>query len=138
MGKLSVIVERTKDGFSVYAENEPFAGMGSTEAEAIADMQAGIKFYIKTAKERGYRYNSYLDDDFEIDLKYDIPSILEYYGNFITDVGMEKLTGISKTQIWRYTHGKAKPRTSQVRKIVDGLSRFGSELSTIALDVRKL
>ena len=71
MGKLSVVAERTKDGFSVYAENEPFAGMGNTEAEAIADMKTGIEFYIRIAKERGYRYNSYLDGDYEIELKYD-------------------------------------------------------------------
>jgi predicted RNase H-like HicB family nuclease len=133
MENLSVIMERTKDGFSVYAENEPFAGMGRTEAEAIADMKSGIEFYIETAKERGYRYSSYLEGDYEIVLKYNIPSILEYYGKFITDVGMEKLTGISKTQIWRYTHGKAIPRTPQTRKIVDGLRLFGTELSTLSL-----
>lgn len=133
MEKLIVIVERTKDGFSVYSENEPFAGMGDTEAAAIADLKAGIEFYIETAKERGYKYSAYLDGDYEIELKYDVRSMLEYYGDFISDVGMEKLTGISKTQIWRYTHGKATPRAPQIRKIVEGLHRLGAELSAISL-----
>ena len=133
MKKLIVIAERTKDGVSAYAENEPFAGMGNTEDEAIADLKEGIRFYIRTAKENGYKYSPYLEGDYEIKLKYDLRSLLEYYGDFITDAGMEKLTGISKSQLSRYTNGKTAPRTPQVRKIVDGLRRFGCELSSLSL-----
>ncbi|MCD8042669.1 MAG: helix-turn-helix transcriptional regulator [Tannerellaceae bacterium] len=134
MEKINVIIEWASDGgVTAMMENDLFAGQGDTVEEAVKDMREGVKFFIATAKEMGFPYKEYLDCDYDVDLQYDIKSILEYVRKFMTDAGLAKLTGINPQQIGRYASGNAAPREIQKRKILEALQKFGSTFSAISL-----
>lgn len=134
MKTIKVVVEWASDGtISVMMADEMFAGMGATVEEAIADMKQGIAFYIDTAKEKGFPYKEYLDNDFKMELEYDAVSMLKYAREYITNTKLAELTGIPAQQLGRYANDRSKPRPAQRRKIVEALSRFAAPLYTITL-----
>lgn len=67
MRHISAKIERASDGtYSVYCENEIFSGMGDTIEAAKADMLQQMEIYKVTAKEEGFKYPEFLDEDFSI------------------------------------------------------------------------
>jgi predicted RNase H-like HicB family nuclease len=134
MKKIEAIITRSSDGtYSVYCANEPFSGMGSTAAEAKADMMEQMRFFKQTAIEDNVEYPAFLNHDFEVVYKFDTQSILEYYAGIISLSALERLTGINQKQLWSYLHGKTKPRKPQVDKIENALHSLGNELISISL-----
>ncbi len=62
MKTIHVKIERNKDGFGVYAENEVFSGMGDTLDLAVRNMTEGMNLYVETMKEAQMPYPVWLDD----------------------------------------------------------------------------
>lgn len=114
-------------------ENEMFAGMGATVEEAISDMKKGVAFFIETAKEKGFSYKDYLEDDFDVELEYDAVSMLQYAREYIKDTKLAELTGIKAQQLARYANEKTKPRPAQRIRIVEALRKFAAPLYAITL-----
>jgi predicted RNase H-like HicB family nuclease len=134
MEKIKILIEWASDGtISAMMEKDFFAGTGDTVEAAVADLKAGIGFYIDTAKEKGFPYKDYLDGEFEIELEYDAVSMLKYAREYIRDTKLAELTGIPAAQLGRYANDKAKPRAAQRRKIIEALHRFATPFYTIIL-----
>lgn len=134
MEKVKVIIEWASDGtISATMEQDMFAGMGETVEAAVNDVKEGVAFFIETAKEKGFPYKSYLDNDFEIELEYDAVSMLKYARQYMKDTKLAQLTGISAAQLGRYANGKDKPRPAQKRKIVEALHKFATPFYAITL-----
>lgn len=67
MKKIEAIIERAKDGtFSVYCTSEMYSGFGETAEAAKKDMLQQMEFYKKTAKEEGFSYPVFLNEDFRL------------------------------------------------------------------------
>ena len=127
-------IEKAKDGtYSVYAENFDFSGMGKTLEAAKNDMINQIAFFVETAKETGYRFDSDLDGNYEIKYKFDVQELLSYYEGVLGNAALERLTGINQKQIWSYASGKSKPRKEQRLKIETALHGLGNELLAVEL-----
>jgi len=107
--------------------------MGDTPEAAKKDMISSMKFFAEVAKQNNYQYPAWIDDEFEIECKYDVESLLTYYSGIITPAALSRLTGINAKQIWAYSHGKSKPRVEQLQKIQQGLHKLASELSNVSL-----
>lgn len=134
MKTIQAIIERAKDGtFTVYCTDEMFSGMGDTPEAAIENMTDSMAFFIEGAKKDGYQYPAWLDDEYTIEYKSDVQSLLTYYAGVITPSALGRLSGINPKQIWSYAHGKSKPRPAQLEKIQKGLRKLATELSTISL-----
>ncbi len=134
MKTIEAIVERAKDGtFSVHCNDEMFSGMGDSAESAKLDMLQQMEFFKKTAKEDGFSYPDFLDNEFKVIYKFDTESLLEYYSGILSLSGLEKITGIHQKQLWNYLHRKSKPRKAQIEKIEKGLHALGSELISISL-----
>jgi len=131
MKTIKVKIERNKDGFGVYAENEVFSGMGNTLTDAINNMVEGINLYIETMKEMNMPYPSYLNGDYKFDFDYDMQSIVSYYAWIVGYSGLEKITGIHQKQLGAYAKGESNPRKEQTKRFITGLHRFGVELNAI-------
>ena len=115
MTTIEAIIERAKDGtYTVYCKNEIFSGAGASIESAKEDMRKQMVFYKETALAEGFKYPSFLDGDFEISYRVDMPSLLKYYieQGIFTLSGVEKMTGINQKQLWSYLHG-TKPRGAQ-------------------------
>lgn len=132
MKTLFVKVEKGEDGYTIYTENEIFSGIGDTLDDASKNLKEQIKLYIDVMKEDGKNYPSYLEGDYEIKYKFDLPDLLDYIKDIIGYSGLEKLTGIDKKQLWTYSNG-TKPHKTQIDKIRSGLNRLGRELVSIDL-----
>jgi predicted RNase H-like HicB family nuclease len=133
MKAIRVKIERNKDGFGVYAENEVFSGMGDTLTDAVNNMVEGITLYVETMKEAKLPYPSYLDGAYQFALDYDMQSMVSYYAWVLGYSGLEKITGIHQKQLGAYAKGESNPRKEQAERFITGLHRFGAELNAIIM-----
>ncbi|MCL2738013.1 MAG: hypothetical protein FWE30_01035 [Bacteroidales bacterium] len=133
MKTIHVKIERNKDGFGVYADNEVFSGMGDTLGQAIENMVEGINLYTETMKEAKLSYPSYLNGGYKFEYEYDMQSMVSYYSGIIGFSGLEKITGIHQKQLGSYAKGESSPRKEQTERFVTGLHTFGAELNAISL-----
>lgn len=133
MKQISAIIERASDGtYSVYCKNEIFSGMGNTIEEAKNDMLQQMELYKSTAKEEGFKYPEFLDEEFNITYNVDPLSLMYFYlsKGWFSLATLEKITGISQKQLWAYAHG-TKPRKAQEERIRTGLNNISKDLDAI-------
>jgi predicted RNase H-like HicB family nuclease len=134
MKTIEIIIERAEDGtFGAYCVGEKFSGMGDSPEEAKNSLVEQMNLFKEYCKDEGLEYPSYLNDGYELVLKFDTESLLQYYAGIITPAALERLTGISRKQLWSYMHGRSKPREAQVNKIASALHKLGEELVTLSL-----
>lgn len=132
MKTLKIIIERSADMFSAYAENVVgIYGGGDTVEEAkqsILDSIVLLKEY-NTSDD----IPPLLKGDYNIVYHFDAESFLNYYKGIFTNAALEKITGINQRQLQHYSSGLKKPRQPQLRKIEDGLHRLAAELQSVEL-----
>lgn len=129
---LNIIIERSQDLFSAYAENaEGIYGSGETVHDAKLSILDSIEIIKNEFSEENIP--EILKDDYEILYSFDVESLLNYYKKIFTNSALEKITGINQRQIQHYSSGLKKPRLPQLKKIEDGLHKLASELNSIHL-----
>lgn len=133
MKTIEAILERAVDGtYTVYCKDEIFSGAGSSIAAAQADMERQMAFYKETALAEGFRYPDFLDGDYTISYKVDMPSLMRYYveAGIFSLAGIEKITGINQKQLWSYLHG-TRPRKAQAERLEKGFRILTQDLATL-------
>lgn len=126
MKQIKVIIERSRDAFSAYAENaEGISGMGDT----VQEVKESLLESIEIQKELG----NLKVNQFEIVYKFDMESLLHYYKGIFSQAAFERMTGINQHQISHYANGTKKPRPAQVKKIETALHQLGEELLAVEL-----
>jgi predicted RNase H-like HicB family nuclease len=129
MKKIKVVIEKTKDFYSAYAENvDGVTGGGETVSEAKKSILESIEI-VKSLR----NCPKILKGQYTLVYKFDIESLLHFYKGIFTNAAFEKLTGINQKQIQHYSSGYKKPRPAQARKIKTALQKLGSELISIEL-----
>lgn len=132
MKTLKIIIERSDDMFSAYAENaEGIYGGGDTVEEAKQSILDAI--CIIKAEFTPENIPTILKGDYEIIYNFDVESLLNYYKGIFTNSALEKITGINQRQIQHYSSGLKKPRLPQLKKIEEGLHRLAAELQALKL-----
>jgi predicted RNase H-like HicB family nuclease len=131
MKTVKIIVEKTKDHYSAFAENvEGVYGAGKTVAEAKESILKAIKLLKKHNKSN---YSKILNGDYQVKFKFDTQSLLNYYKGIFTNASLERMTGIKQKQIQHYASGLKKPRVDQKIKIQNSLHQLASELLAVEL-----
>jgi hypothetical protein len=132
MKTIKIIIERSEDIYSAYAENiVGVYGGGNTVQEAKESVLKSIEL-IK-------EYNSVdmipkaLRGEYKIEYKFDAESLLKYFKGIFTNAALEKITGINQKQLQHYSSGLKKPRKPQLKKIEEGLHRLAEDLKTLLL-----
>lgn len=132
MKTLKIVIERSEDMFSAYAENaEGIYGGGDTVEEAKQTILDAIK--IITEEFTSENIPSILKGKYHIVYHFDAESFLTYYKGIFTNAALEKITGINQRQLQHYSSGLKKPRQPQLKKIEDGLHRLAAELQAVEL-----
>lgn len=132
MEKIVMILERSKDLYCAYSDNcDGIYAAGETMEEAKADTYRAIDGIKRNLPED--RWPEQIKGEFEIEWKFDVPSFLEYYSNFISLAGMERMTGVNQKQLSNYLNHRSVPRRKQADRIVNGIHRFARELLSISL-----
>lgn len=132
MEKIIMIIEKSKDFFDAYSDNcDGIYAAGESVDAVKADTLEAIRLIKKNLPEE--RWPKQIRGDFEIEWKFDVPSFLEYYSNFISLAGMERMTGINQKQLSNYLNHRSVPRAKQADRILSGIHRFARELLSITL-----
>lgn len=131
MKTVKIIIEKTKDHYSAYAENvEGVYGAGETVAEAKESILHAIKLLKKHNKTN---LPKILKGEYELKFKFDAQSLLTYYKGVFTNASLERMTGIKQKQIQHYASGLKKPRADQKIKIQNSLHQLAGELLAVEL-----
>ncbi len=127
-----MIIEKSKDFFDAYSDNcDGIYAAGESVDAVKADTLEAIRLIKKNLPEE--RWPKQIKGDYEIEWKFDVPSFLEYYSNFISLAGMERMTGINQKQLSNYLNHRSVPRAKQADRILSGIHRFARELLSITL-----
>ena len=98
MEKIIMIVEKSKDFFDAYSDNCDGIYASGENMEAVkSDALEAIRLIKKNLPED--RWPEQIKGEFEIEWKFDVPSFLEYYGDYLSLSGMERMTGINQKQL---------------------------------------
>ncbi len=132
MEKLVIYLGASQDHFGAYAEHvEGIYGAGATPSEALKNINEAIVLLKETRPPE--EIPPILLGEYELEVHYDVVSLLRYYGRIITMPALSSLTGINDKQLHRYMSGATKPRAEQLNKIETALNGLGRELSNIRL-----
>lgn len=133
MTTIEAIIERAKDGtFDIFCRDEIFSGAGKSIEEAKKDLTRQMEFYKETAVKEGFKYPTFLDEEFEIVYRIDTPSLMKYYvgAGVFSLAGLEKVTGINQKQLWSYLNG-TRPRRRQSERIEAGFRALSRDLGAL-------
>ncbi|MFN5046305.1 MAG: type II toxin-antitoxin system HicB family antitoxin [Bacteroidota bacterium] len=131
MSVIKIIIEKTSDFYSAYAENvEGIYGAGATVQKTKESVLKSLELYVKYNKKK---LPKILQGDYSVKYRFDAQSLLNYYKGIFTNASLEKITGINQKQIQHYASGLKKPRELQKRKIQTGLRNLAKELQSIEL-----
>jgi predicted RNase H-like HicB family nuclease len=129
---VKVIIERSNDMYSAYAENvEGVYGGGDTVEEAKKSIVEAIALLKKYNTEENTP--QVLKGEYQINYKFDTQSLLNYYKGIFTNAALERVTGINQRQLQHYATGLKKPRPVQIKRIETALHNLGSELMAVEL-----
>lgn len=132
MKLVKVIIEKTADMYSAFAENvEGVYGGGDTAEEAKKSIVEAIELLKEGNSEENVP--DILKGDYKLIYKFDTESLLAYYKGIFTNSALEKITGINQRQLQHYSSGLKKPRETQRKKIEEALHRLGGELLAVEL-----
>ena len=128
---LKVVIEKTKDNYSAYAENvDGIFGGGESVVEAKESIIKSIKLYKKYNKNN---LPKIFQSEFKLKYRFDTQSLLNYYKGVFTNASLERITGIKQKQIQHYASGLKKPRAAQKIKIQQSLHKLAEELMEVEL-----
>ncbi|MDO8928841.1 MAG: type II toxin-antitoxin system HicB family antitoxin [Bacteroidota bacterium] len=133
MEKLIIEIGASSNHFGGFATNvDGVYGAGNTLDECKANILEGLRLLINNREKSQTPVSEWLvNSEYEIEYRYDVQSILNYYANVFTKPALERLTGINQKQLHHYATGLKKPREPQRKKIELALHRLGSELLSV-------
>ena len=127
---MKVFIEKSEYGFSAYMEEAGLdygcTGEGKTVEETIDDFNksyAGIREYFER---HGKAF-----EEIEYEFFYDTASFLDEYCKAFSLAGMERITGVSQTQLGHYLHGRSRPSRKTVERIQRGVEEFARNLTAV-------
>ncbi|MBL0744390.1 hypothetical protein [Chryseolinea lacunae] len=129
MAKIKVKVEKTRTGFSAYAEKYAAFTTGKTVNELTTNMVEALNVLFEAEQKK--KEVTKADITFEMDLM----SIFEVYP-VINMKGLSARVGMNYSLLAQYATGKKKPSSRQTALIMDSIHELGRELSELNLITR--
>jgi len=125
--KIKIIVEKTRTGFSAYAEDYAVYSTGKSISELMENALEACNLFFE---EQGILL-AMENLKFEIDFK----QFFQYYRVINAKFLADKI-GMNPTLLSQYVQGHKKPSEAQTEKILGGIQQIGKELSEINLIYR--
>lgn len=122
--KLTIIIEKTKTGFSAYSEDHSIFTTARTIPELIGNTVEAANLYFEDEQVSISQENL----NFIIDFK----QFFQYY-KVINAKFLAKKIGMNETLLSQYVQGRKRPSDQQTNKILKGIHQIGRELSEINL-----
>ncbi len=130
MKKVKVFIEKSSFGYSAYMDDTPLSysciGEGKTVEETIEDFQKAYQEMREYYHKAGKQF-----EEIEYEFFYDTASFLQEYCKAFSLAGLERITGVSQTQLGHYLHGRSKPTRKTIEKIERGVRSFANNLTAV-------
>lgn len=120
--KIETIVEKTKTGYSAYAEKYPVYTVGATLDELKANIVGALNLFFQEQSK------TIAETDLKITL--DLPQFFEFY-NVINAKALSERIGMNQSLLAQYIKGIKKPSANQTQRILQGVQQIGRELAEI-------
>lgn len=122
--KLTIIIEKTKTGFSAFSEDHGIFTTAGTIPVLIGNTIEAANLYFEDENIRITQDNLHFIVDFK--------QFFRYY-KVINAKFLAKKIGMNETLLSQYVQGRKRPSDQQTDKILDGIHQIGRELSEISL-----
>lgn len=130
MKNVKIFIEQTSFGYSAFMDDTrldySILGEGKTVEEAIDDFNmsyAGMRDYYE---QKGKPF-----EEIRYTFYYDTASFLQEYSKVFSLAGLERITGVSQTQLGHYLHGRSKPTKKTISRIQKGVEAFAKNLTAV-------
>jgi predicted RNase H-like HicB family nuclease len=120
--KITVVIEKTKDGFSAFAEDHPVYTTGSGIHDLFGNIKEAFILY----------FDDENFDDTRISYEIDFNQFFKHY-RVLNSKALAVRIGMSPTLLSQYVSGRKKPSESQRRRILYGINKIGQELSEMSV-----
>ena len=120
--KIEMVVERTKKGYSAYAEKYPVYTVGNSLEELKTSILEALNLYFEK------QHTTINAKDLKIAL--DLPQFFEFY-KVINAKALSERIGINQSLLAQYISGHKKPSPTQTQRILKGVQKVGEELAAI-------
>jgi predicted RNase H-like HicB family nuclease len=120
--KITIIVEKTKTGFSAYAEKYPVYTVGKSLEELKSNILDAVNLLLEKSGK------SITEDDLKIVL--DLPQFFEFY-KVINAKALSERIGMNQSLLAQYIKGIKKPSQNQTNRILKGVQQVGRELAGV-------
>lgn len=120
--KITMIVEKTKTGYSAYAVKYPVYTVGKTLEELRANVLEAINLFLEDSGK------SVTEDDLRVLL--DLPQFFEFY-KVINAKALSERIGMNQSLLAQYIKGIKKPSQAQTNRILMGVRQIGRELASV-------
>ena len=120
--KIEIIVEKTRTGYSAYAEKFPVYTVGKSLEELKSNILESINLYMDRSGK------TVTEEDLRIML--DMPQFFEFY-KVINAKALSKRIGMNQSLLAQYIKGIKKPSAKQASRILKGVQQVGKELASI-------
>jgi predicted RNase H-like HicB family nuclease len=120
--KITMIVEKTKTGYSAYADKYPVYTVGKSLEELKSNILEAMNLYLEDSG------RSITEDHLKIVL--DLPQFFEFY-KVINAKALSERIGMNQSLLAQYIKGIKKPSPTQTNRILKGVQQIGRELASV-------
>ena len=120
--KIEIIVEKTKTGYSAYAERYPVYTVGKSLEELKSNILEAINLLLE---KQGKKVT---ENDLKVIL--DLPQFFAFY-KVINAKALSERIGMNQSLLAQYIKGVKKPSSNQTNRILKGVQQVGKELAGI-------
>ena len=120
--KIEIIVEKTKTGYSAYAEKYPVYTVGKSLEELKSNILEAVNLLLEKQDKR------VTENDLKIIL--DLPQFFAFY-KVINAKALSERIGMNQSLLAQYIKGVKKPSHTQTNRILKGVQQVGKELAGI-------
>lgn len=133
MEKVIARIAKTENNYAACVDGlDGFVCTAETFDALKNEIAEGIEFHLDGLREDGDPVPALFAEEYEIEYKWDVESLLDYYKGVLTLSALERITGINQAQLGHYAAGRSRPRKQQVKKIETALHRLGDELKAVS------
>lgn len=120
--KITITVEKTKTGYSAFAEKYPVYTVGKSLEELKSNILEAVNLLLEASGK------SVTENDLKIVL--DLPQFFEFY-KVINAKALSERIGMNQSLLAQYINGVKKPSLTQTNRILKGVQQVGRELAGV-------
>ncbi len=122
MRKIKMIVEKTKKGYSAYAEKYAVYTVGQSLEELKTNMLDALNLY--------FEKEGITISESQLNIIFDLPQFFEFY-KVINVSALSERMGMNQSLLAQYIKGIKKPSATQTQRILKEIQKVGRELAAV-------